>query len=80
MSCKYRLMYQFSYINFSSTNQDTSLVLLDGPSRVRSQITSVLCPKTLVLCMVLCTKFSTGSVYRPGVPTRTSASIAVLRI
>ena len=50
VSCKYRLMYQFSYINFSSTNQDTSLVLLDGPSRVRSQITSVLCTKTLVLC------------------------------
>jgi hypothetical protein len=50
VSCKYRLMYQLSYIIFSRTNQDTSLVLFDGPSRVRSQITSVLCPKNLVLC------------------------------
>jgi hypothetical protein len=50
MSSKYTLMYQFSYIKISSTNQNANLVLLDDPSRVRSQITSVLCPKTLVLC------------------------------
>jgi hypothetical protein len=43
-------MYQFFYIKISSTNHDANLVLLDDPSRVRSQITSGLCPKTLVLC------------------------------
>ena len=50
MSNKYRLLYQFSYVKFSSTNHDANLVLLDDPSRVRSHITSVLCHKTLVLC------------------------------
>jgi hypothetical protein len=43
-------MYQFSYVKISSTSQNEILVLLDDPSRVRSQITSGLCPKTLVLC------------------------------
>ena len=34
-------MYQFSYIKLAITDQDENLVLLDDPSRVRSQITSV---------------------------------------
>ena len=50
MSSEYRLLNQFSYVKFSSINQDANLVLLGDPSRLRSQITSVLCPKTLVLC------------------------------
>jgi hypothetical protein len=50
VSNKYRLMYQLFYVKFSSANQDANLVVLDDPSRVRSQITSGLCPKTLVLC------------------------------
>jgi hypothetical protein len=50
VSSKYRLMYQFPYVKMSSTNQDANLLLLDDPSRVRSQITSGLCPTTLVLC------------------------------
>ena len=56
MSSKYRLMSQFFYVKISSINRDANLVLLDDPSRVRSQITSGLCPKTLVLCA--------GFVYR----------------
>ena len=50
MSIKYQLMYQFSHAKIFSTNHYANLLLLDDPSRVRSQITSVLCPKTLVLC------------------------------
>jgi hypothetical protein len=50
VSSKYRLMYQFFYVKISSTNQDANLLMLDGPSRVRSQLTSGLCPKLLVLC------------------------------
>ena len=56
VSSRYRLMYQFSYVKISSTDQNANVVLLDDPGRVRSQITSGLCPKTLVLC--------TGFVYR----------------
>jgi hypothetical protein len=56
VSSKYRLVYQFSYIKYFSTNRDANVLLLDDPSRVRSQITSGLCPKTLVLCA--------GFVYR----------------
>jgi hypothetical protein len=58
VSSKYRLMYEFSCVKISSTNQHANLVLLDDPSRVRSQITSGMCPKfkTLVLCA--------GFVYR----------------
>ena len=36
-------MYQFSYVKYFSTNQNGNLLLLDGPGRVRSQITSVMC-------------------------------------
>ena len=36
-------MHQFSYVNFSSTNEDVNLFLLDDPGRVRSQITVVVC-------------------------------------
>jgi hypothetical protein len=43
-------MYQFSYVKFSSTNQDANLVLLDDPSRVTSQITSGLYPEILKPC------------------------------
>jgi hypothetical protein len=51
-------MYQLFDVKISSTNQNESLLLLDDPSRVkfRSQITSGLCPKTLVSCA--------GFVYR----------------
>jgi hypothetical protein len=56
VSSRYRLTYQFFYVKNSSTNQNANLLLLDDPSRVRSQITSGLCPKTLVLCA--------GFVYR----------------
>ena len=40
----------FSSIKFSGANHDANLVLVDDPSRLRSQITSVLYPKTLVSC------------------------------
>jgi hypothetical protein len=43
VSSKYRWMYQFSYVKVSNTNQDGNLVLLGDPSRVRSQIISVVC-------------------------------------
>ena len=31
VSSKYRLMYQFSYVKISSTNEDAKLKLLDDP-------------------------------------------------
>ena len=34
-------MYQLSYVKIFITNQNGNLVLLDDPSRVRSQIASV---------------------------------------
>jgi hypothetical protein len=36
-------MYQFCYVKIFITNQDRNLLLLDGPGRVRSQMTSVVC-------------------------------------
>jgi hypothetical protein len=36
-------MYQFCYVIIFSANQDGNLVLLDGPGRVKSQITRLLC-------------------------------------
>ena len=36
-------MYQLSYVKIFITNQNGNLVLLDDPSRVRSQIISVVC-------------------------------------
>ena len=51
-------MYQLSYVKISSANQNANLLLLDDPSRVRSQITSGLCMsfrKHLFCVPVLCT-------------------------
>jgi hypothetical protein len=41
VSSKYRHLYQFCSVKVFSTNQDKSLLLLDDPGRVRSQIASV---------------------------------------
>ena len=43
MSSKYRHLYQFCYVKVFSINQNENLLLLDDPSRVRSQITGVVC-------------------------------------
>ena len=41
VSSKYRHLYQFCYVKVFYTNQYKNLVLLDDPSRVRSQIASI---------------------------------------
>ena len=41
MSSKYRHLYQFCYVKIFCTNQSENLLLLDDPSRVRSQIATV---------------------------------------
>jgi hypothetical protein len=40
---KYWYLSQFCYVKVFSTKQAKTLLLLDDPSRVRSQITSVVC-------------------------------------
>ena len=43
VSSKYLQLYQLCYVKIFSTNQNGNLVLLDNPSRVRSQIAKVVC-------------------------------------
>ena len=43
VSSKYLHLYQFYCVKTFSTNYNEDLLLLEDPSRVRSQITSVVC-------------------------------------
>jgi hypothetical protein len=43
VSSKYRYLLEFCYLKIFSTNHVETLVLLDDPGRVRSQITSLVC-------------------------------------